>query len=158
MDLRPQRKRKKTTRQYEPTPALYKASVKALAESSTITVMGSTADIDNDLMLRMKKCIERANHSNTPEAEAKRALHHASRLMGQYNVTQAEVLAHEPPDVQRQYAGQSVVSIIRIDGDKTKPVRHVGFVDEVCKAMRLFFDCKHYSTAFPMHAQNLALI
>ncbi|KAG4417670.1 MAG: hypothetical protein CL912_29975 [Deltaproteobacteria bacterium] len=127
-------------------PPLYTASVKELAETGTIRASSSTADIDNAIIQRIKKCLERANHPNTPEAEAKAALHLASRLMGQYNVSQAEVLAHEPPSAQRQYAGQSVVSIQRVDGDKSKTVNHQSYVDTLCHAMKRFFDCKYYST------------
>ena len=94
----PKRKRARKARPRKPPPALYKASARELAESDTITVTGSTADIDNTIILRIKKCIERARHPNTPEVEAKRAFYLASRLMAQYNVSQAEVLAHQSPD------------------------------------------------------------
>jgi hypothetical protein len=136
--------RKRTAR--PPAPTLYKASVKELAETGAIRVTSSTADIDDVIVLRIKKCLERANHPNTLEAEAKAAIHLASRLMGRYNVSQAEVLAHEGPSTQRQYAGQSVVSIQRVDGDKSKPVNYQSYVDTLCHAMKCFFDCKFYST------------
>ncbi|KFY67333.1 hypothetical protein V497_00446 [Pseudogymnoascus sp. VKM F-4516 (FW-969)] len=84
----------------------------------------------------------------TPEVEAKVAIFRASRLMGQYNVTQAEILAHEPLSTQRNYAGQSVVSIVRSDGNLSKSVKHQGYVDQLCWAMNEFFDCKHYSTSY----------
>ena len=142
--------RKRTARTRAPTklsPPLYKASVKDLAESGTIRVSSSTSDMDNAVLLRIKKCLERANHPTTPESEAKAALHLASRLMGQYNVTQAEVLAHESPSAQRRYAGQSDVSIRRVDGDKSKSVQQQSFVGTLGTAMDGFFDCKFYSTA-----------
>jgi hypothetical protein len=108
---------KQTARSRAPpklSPPLYKASVKELAETGTIRVTSATADIDHAIALRIKKCLERVNHANAPEAEAKAALHLASRLMGRYNVSQAEVLAHESPSTQMQYAGQSVVLIQRV--------------------------------------------
>jgi len=74
--------RKRTAR--PPALPLYKASVKELTETGTIRVTSSTADIDNVIVLRIKKCLERANHPNTLEAEAKAAIHLASRLMGRY--------------------------------------------------------------------------
>ncbi|KAE8553635.1 hypothetical protein EYB25_005017 [Talaromyces marneffei] len=77
-------------------PPLYKATVKQLAETET-TRVGPSADIDDSIIQRITKCLQRANHPTTPEAEAKVALHLASRLMGQHNVSQAEILAHEPP-------------------------------------------------------------
>lgn len=142
----PQRKRKRAPPKL-PQP-LYKAVVKDLAESGTIRVSSSTADIDNTILERIKKCLDRANHPGTPEAEAKVALHRASRLMGQYNVTQAEVLAHEPPSAQRNYAGQSNVEIVRVDGDKSKSVKHQNYVNTLLSAITLFFDCKSYSTTY----------
>lgn len=69
----------------------------------------------------------------------------ALRLMGQYNVTQAEVLAHELPSTQRQYAGRSDVQLLRVDADKSKSVRHQNYVRTLCWAMSTFFDCKSYS-------------
>jgi hypothetical protein len=135
---------RKRTRKPKLSPSLYKASIKEVAETG---VVSSTSDLDNGIIQRIKKCLDRANHPNTVEAEAKAALHLASRLMGQYNVSQAEVLAHETPDTQKQYAGQSVVSIRRVDDDRTKSVRHQGYVDGICRAMVDFFDCKSYTTA-----------
>lgn len=66
--------------------------------------------------------------------------------MGQYNVSQAEILAHEPPAARMQYAGQSVVSVQRVDENPLKPVRQQSYVEILCNAMESFFDCKAYST------------
>lgn len=63
--------------------------------------------------------------------------------MRQHNVSQAEVLAHEPPATQQRYVGQSVVSITRADGS-TNTVKNQGFVGELASAMKMFFDCKCY--------------
>jgi hypothetical protein len=124
---------------------LYTASIKELAETSTNKDGASTADVDSAILLQIKKCLDRANHPGTTELEAKAAFHLTSRLMGQYNVSQAEVLAHEPATIHMQYAGQSVVSIKRIDGDQSKTVQHQSFVDSLCHAMGRFFDCEFYS-------------
>lgn len=86
-----------------PPPALYKAHIKSLADGGTARVAFSTSDVDNTVIKRIMKCLDRANHPGTPEAEAKAALHIASRLMGQYNVSQAEVLAHESADTKMQF-------------------------------------------------------
>ncbi|KAJ1324503.1 DUF2786 domain-containing protein [Microdochium nivale] len=137
----------RTRKSHKPPPPLYKASVTAQAEASRSHATHATADVDNAIVLRIKKCLDRAKHPNTPEAEAKAALHLASRLMGQYNMSQAEVLAHVPLDAQKQYAGQSVVSITRSDGDDDKPVRQQSYVNTLGHAMCDFFDCKFYSTA-----------
>lgn len=145
------RKRKRTSRPRavkKVNPPPFKASIKALAESGTIKVTGSTADLDNAAVAKIKKCLERAKHPSAPEGEAKAALLLASQWMARYNVTQAEVLAHEPPDVQRKYAGQSIVSITRTDEDKSKNVRHYAFVDNLLFAMETYFDCKSYTTSY----------
>lgn len=139
---------KRPARPRKPSPPLYKASVSELAETGVAArSSSSTADIDNAIISRIKKCLDRANHPNTPEAEAKAALHLGSRLMGQYNVSQAEVLAHESPEKQRQYAGHSVVSITRFDGDDSRAMRQQRYIGTLCYAMERFFDCKSYSTA-----------
>jgi hypothetical protein len=77
-------------------PPIYIASVKELVQIST-RAGASTTDIDSMIILRIKKCLECTNHAGTAEAEAKAALHLVSRLIGQHNVSQAQVLAHEPP-------------------------------------------------------------
>jgi hypothetical protein len=74
----------------------------------------------NGIVQRIKECLNPTNHPNTAEAEAKTAFHLASRLMGQHNVSQAEILAHESPDARSQHAGMSLVSIHRVDGDSLK--------------------------------------
>ncbi|KAI1839656.1 hypothetical protein JX265_013681 [Neoarthrinium moseri] len=125
---------------------LYRAAVKKMAETDVAHTSSSTADIDSAIITRIKKCLDRANHPSTPEAEARAALHLGSRLMGQYNVSQAEVLAHEPNTGQQQYAGQSVVSIVRCDGNPHKLVRQQSHVGNLGGAMQIFFDCKSYST------------
>lgn len=78
----------------------------------------SVHDIDDGIIQRIKKCLDRAKHPNTAEAEAKAAFHLASRLMGQHNVSQADVLAHESPDLRRQYASLSTVPIHHVDNLK----------------------------------------
>lgn len=143
----PPRKRRNTKRgPPKLTPALYRAVVTKLADAGTIRVSSSTADVDNAVLQRIKKCLQRANHPNTPEAEAKAAFHLASRMMSQYNVTQAEALADECEDEQRKYAGQSRVAIERADSDSSKRVKYQGYVTELARAMEKFFDCKSYSS------------
>ncbi len=62
---------------------------KELAETGTIRVTSLTADINNVIVLRIKKCLKHANHPNTLEAEAKAVIYLALRLIGRYNVLQA---------------------------------------------------------------------
>jgi hypothetical protein len=68
------------------TPKPYRASIKELVETGTISG-SSTYGLDDGIIRRIKKCLDRANHPNTAEAEAKAAFHLASRLMGQHNVS-----------------------------------------------------------------------
>lgn len=149
--------RKRTARQRAlpklPLP-LYKASVKKMVETGTNKPHSSTSDVDSAILARIKKCLDRANHPGTPELEAKTALCMASRLMGQYNVSQAEVLAHESDSTQKQYGGQSDVQLLRADGDKSKPVNMQNYVNTLYWAMTTFFDCKYYSTR---HRSSLVL-
>jgi uncharacterized protein DUF2786 len=145
-----QRPAKRQVRQRPPQklPApLYKAKVTELAGAKTTGAAASSiGSIDDAVLKRIKKCLQRANHGNTPEAEAKTAFYIASRLMQQHNVTQADILAHESQEVQQQYAGQSVVTISRADGSDAK-VNNQGYVSDLSHAMITFFDCKSYSTS-----------
>lgn len=138
--------KRRSRKREDPLPQ-YKATVQTLAESAAAMENSSIADVDPTILSKIKKCLDRANHPTTPEAEAKAALFIASRLMGQYNVTQAEILSHEPAEKQKDYAGHSIVSILRVDGDKSKKVQHQNFVDTLCSAVNKFFDCKYYTTA-----------
>lgn len=126
-------------------PPLYKAELVESADND-VRVMASTADIAEEMLDRMKKCLAVGNHPNTSEAEAKRALHVASRLMKQYNVTQAEVLAHTTPEQQSQLGGCSVVSIRRTDGDLTKSVQQQVYIAQLAFAMDTLFGVKHFTT------------
>ncbi|GIZ48420.1 hypothetical protein CKM354_001148100 [Cercospora kikuchii] len=125
-------------------PPLYKAQVIDTADND-VRVMASTDDIAQNILERIKKCLASGNHPHTPEAEAKRALHIASRLMKQYNVTQAEVLAHTTPEQQLQLGGCSVVSIVRNDGNLTKNVQQQIYIGELAYAMEDFFNVKFFT-------------
>lgn len=87
------RKAARRTKTNPPAPApRQKATVKQLATDELQT---SVSDVDDHIVKRIQKCLERANHPNTPELEAKAALFLSSRLMSQYNVTKADLLAKE---------------------------------------------------------------
>lgn len=129
----------------KPPDAPYKATVKVLAEAEDAKHDSRAANVDEVIIERIKKCLARANHPGSPQAEAKAAVYLASRLMKQYNVSQMEILAHESSNERKRYAGQSIVSIKRADGSLTV-VPHRGFLDSLSRAMCIFFDCKCYST------------
>jgi hypothetical protein len=98
------------------------------------------------ILARIRKCFAIANHANTPEAEAKAALRMGSKLMSQYNVTQAEAFEQSNDEDQAQHGGQSVVAITATDNSHGR-VQNYGFTNTLASAMCVFFDCKSYSTA-----------
>ncbi|KAF9767062.1 hypothetical protein IL306_000426 [Fusarium sp. DS 682] len=124
---------------------IYKASIVEPSRPSQEKPKTDNA-VNGDTIQRIKKCLNRANHPATLESEAKAALHVASRLMAQHNVTQAEVLADESQSGRLQFAGQSVVALRRSDGDRHKRIRIEGYMDSLTEAIRTFFNCKSYST------------
>ena len=141
----PRRKRARK----EPPPALYIARIRVLAATGPATVTASGSTVDDSMMERIKKCLARYNHPNTPEREAMIAFRTASRLMEQHNITRSEVETDATAPGSARRKGESTVSLTRTDGDKSKEVKHLGYVDRLCTAMGTFFDCKHCTTARP---------
>ena len=84
-------------------------------------VAASTADLDNSMLSTIQKMLSRADQAGANETEAKTALRLATKLMHRFNVTRAEVLAHDP-EGQQQYTGQSLVNIRRRDLNPNKSV------------------------------------
>jgi hypothetical protein len=102
--------------------------------------------LDRGILEKIQKCLNRAAHGSSTESEAKAALFIAHKMMTQYNVTQADLLASEPDKSKAQYAGRSVVSIRHTDSSKR--VTKESFVSKVASAMCTFFDCKCFSTDY----------
>ena len=109
--------------------------------------------MDTTVIDKIKKCLDKAHHASASDAEVKAALHVANRCMARYNVTQAEILAHEPPAVQKQYGGQSFVHLRRTDKSDLTPPRVQTYAEDICIAMGIFFDCKGYITLCSHHVQ-----
>jgi len=104
------------------------------------------SNFEQRILDRIKKCFQRAKHPNTPESEAQAAWRMASRLMAQYNVTQADLLDRTTND--HDYAalgGQSVVDITSTKGSEARVISQT-WVHDVAIAMTIFFDCRTYST------------
>ncbi|GBF62747.1 hypothetical protein TMEN_5314 [Trichophyton mentagrophytes] len=120
-----------------------KASVKSLAEERPTLAAGGDS-IDDRIIDRIKKCLERANHENTTESEAKAALFLSQKLMAQHNVTNADLLSKES-DEQVQFAGRSIVAITSTK-EWSSYIQNEGFVNDAACAMKTFFDCQCYST------------
>ena len=141
---------KKTTRR-RAKPALsnppYKATVEKRALDDTTSAGSALSEEEKLIFQRIQKCLDRANHPSASEQEAKAAFHLANRLMEQHKIFQAEVLAHASVSEQKQYAGQSDVSIRHWDKSKKTCVRHHAYLNHLAGAMEVFFDCKSYSTA-----------
>lgn len=97
------------------------------------------------IVARIRKCLDRASHPNTPEAEVQASLRMSSRLMEQHNVTEADVIATEVAAADPStLGGQSVVSITSPKPDG-KVIYETWVRDVVC-AMQIFFNCRSYST------------
>ncbi|RMZ87741.1 hypothetical protein DV736_g5032, partial [Chaetothyriales sp. CBS 134916] len=128
------------------SPPAQVAKVRELADQKQVN-NDRASNVEQRILDRIKKCLQRAEHPNTPESEAHAAWYMASRLMAQHNVTQSELLEKTTDD--DDYAalgGQSVVEIIRSKGDKTRVVSQT-WVHDIAVAMTVFFDCKTYSTS-----------
>lgn len=140
----------RVSRGERPLP-VYRAKVLELAENTVAGNHTKESNLDDTVLARIRKCLEKAMHPGTPEAEAKTAFHMASRMMAHHNVTQSQVLKDEPREKQRQYGGRSVVSIERRDGNSGKLLRKPNFLDALLRAFQTFFDCKSYKKRHRTH-------
>ena len=132
-------------RKLAPAP-LQTAKVIELAEHKQVDATSDSA-VEKKILDRIRKCLARANHPNTGESEAKAAWRMSTRLMQQYNVTQADLL--EKATNEDDYSaiwGRSVVVIKRAKDDGRR-VTFQTWVSDIGAAMQIFFDCKYYTTA-----------
>jgi hypothetical protein len=104
--------------------------------------------LDKGLLAKIQKCLSRAAHETTTESEAKAALFVAHKLMAQYNVSQADLVANSDDGSKARYGGRSTVAITNIK-EQTRRVIKEAFVDKLANAMCRFFDCKCFSTNYP---------
>ena len=138
------RKRRRTTVPLPPAPQTAKAH--DLATDNT--PQPEKPIHESQILERIRKCLERANHENTPEMEAKAALRLSSRLMAQFNVTQADMLADATTSEDRvQLGGLSKVVVQSTKRGGHALVRIEKWAEDVASAMTVFFDCKYYKTA-----------
>lgn len=133
----------------KPAAPLYVAQV----EETAARVIGSTADLGDATLLKIKKMLSRADQPGANESEAKTALRRADQLMRRLNITRADVLAHNP-EGQNDFAGHSIVTIRRTDGNAELPVRLNYWVGHLCHAIGLFFAVKSYTTKVWMRDQH----
>ncbi|CAG8076478.1 unnamed protein product [Penicillium nalgiovense] len=107
----------------------------------------AASTVDKRILERIQKCLNRAYHANTSEAEAKAALFVSQKLMSQHNVTQADLMASDENSNKAHYGGRSVVSITRT-ASSSKRVMKEAFAMKVAITMGTLFDCKSFSTDF----------
>jgi hypothetical protein len=130
-----------------PAEPRQKATVKELATEVDPADHPFTTNspAETRILARIRKCLAIAHHVGTPEAEATAAVRMASKLMSQYNVTQAEAFEENPDEDHAQHGGHSIVAITATDDG---PVKSYAFTSTLACAICIFFDCKEYSEAF----------
>ncbi|KAJ5636076.1 uncharacterized protein N7484_009389 [Penicillium longicatenatum] len=110
----------------------------------------TTGTVDKKILDRIQKCLDRASHPNTTEAEAKAALFVSQKLMSLHNISQGDLIANDTSNNKGHYGGKSVVSITKIRGPSSKVIMEA-FVGKVASAMSILYDCKCYSTDYYSH-------
>ena len=128
------------TRRRDPL-ALQEAKVEIEATSRCPTK--EAKDVRPDLIDRIKKCFDRANHANANEAEAQAAMRMASKIMESHNIELAQVMQHEDSKEQAQRGGLSTV-VIR-QPKEPRVVKYETWVGDLIRAVQKFFDCRAYS-------------
>ncbi|GAD96365.1 hypothetical protein TERG_03956 [Paecilomyces variotii No. 5] len=150
-DPRPAPGRKPAKEKPPRTPA-QKATVKQLAESSRRLPL-TGLKVEEQILNKINKCLQRASDPSTTESEAKAALYISSKLMSQYDVTHADLIARASEDDNHavRFAGKSIVEITSTrqgnEGEKKKVISQK-FVSAVAYAVTTFFNCKSYKTRF----------
>ncbi|KAE8130888.1 hypothetical protein BDV38DRAFT_266017 [Aspergillus pseudotamarii] len=115
-----------------------------LGKKAQVNAKDTRETLDEGVLARIYKCLRKARHETTTELEAKAALFLAQKLMAQYNVSQADLLANSDDENKAQYAGRSVVLITNVK-DRTARVVKETFVGKLARAMCTFFDCQYFS-------------
>ncbi|KAJ5642315.1 hypothetical protein N7490_006315 [Penicillium lividum] len=107
----------------------------------------TTSTVEKRILDRIQKCLNRAYHANTSEAEAKAALFVSQKLMSQHNVSQADLMASDDNSNKAHYGGRSIVSITKVAG-RSERVMKEAFAMKVARTMGTLFDCKSFSTDY----------
>ena len=112
----------------QPPPPRQTAKVKDLVELKIAAAANS--NVDAHILERIRKCLDRANHPNTPEMEATAALRMSSRLMAKYNVSNADLLAQaSTSEEQARLGGEPTVVITSTKSPSTKVVSQTWVLD-----------------------------
>ncbi|KAJ5745971.1 hypothetical protein N7520_011153 [Penicillium odoratum] len=110
----------------------------------------SASTVDKKILERIQKCLDRAEHPNTAEAEAKAALFVSQKLMNQHNVSQADLIANDTNNNKSHLGGRSIVLISKIGGSSTR-IAMEAFTGKVASAMTTLYDCKSFSSNYGTH-------
>jgi transcription termination factor Rho len=90
---------------------LQKATV---IETAQVKPKDSLKSLDRGILTKIQKCLSRARHKSITESEAKAALFVAQKLIAQYNVSQADLVASSNDGSKAQYGGMSKVTIVNV--------------------------------------------
>ena len=129
------------SRRAKPAPK-QKATITELANETPPVAKASHAT--GEILDRIKKCLDRANHVNANESEARAAMKIATRLMSQHSVSQAELIDKEEPNERDERGGLSLVKITssREGGRIIKWT----WAKDLASAVATLFDCDAFST------------
>lgn len=125
----------------KPTPK-QKATVSKLA-NDTPKVAGAP-HVARDVLDRIKKCFDRAKHTNANEAEARAAMRMASKMMLQHNITQSQIMEGEELAQREQRGGLSALKFTssKVGGRAIFQT----WVSDLISAVVAFFDCNAYTS------------
>lgn len=112
--------------------------------STGASAPSKVSSVGQDVIERIKKCFERAEHEEKNESEARAAVMMASKYLKKYNLSRADVMEHEDQNTRAARGGMSNVNIWPAkDGGA---VKNQAWVNDLVCAIRKFFDCNSYST------------
>ncbi|KAF8588099.1 hypothetical protein K439DRAFT_1613849 [Ramaria rubella] len=161
-----------------------KASVVSLATNAELDEQSATdrlRNVDPAVLGKIKKALTLGGHQGTGEAEAKRAMRLAAKLMAQHNVAQADILAEEKDSEKLKRYGSSqqkleqkliheilckswTIHSSRTNGFLQRLLSGAQFQDKALCFIRghlqlrvrwkFFFDCKSYNESHHNHHSN----
>lgn len=121
-----------------------------MIENASDDEIQAVSQADKRLLVKIRKCLDRAYHVNASEAEAKTALLISQKLMSEHNITKADLSSNDANKFKAHNGGKRIVRIEKIAGLSRRVTREA-FVERLAAAMCTFFDCKSYSTDFGIY-------
>ena len=103
--------------------------------------------MDKDIFIKIQKYLNRARYKSITESETKAVLFVAQKLIVQYNILQADLVANNDNRSKVQYRGISKVEIINVKSCIRYIIKEI-FVYKLAKAIYIFFDCQYFSTDY----------